>query len=313
MEAAPSRLPWELVPPDVRAQVDRIAGSPVTEARNQPGGYGPSLAARCRLADGRGVFVKAVSPDQNPDTPHMLRREIEVTAALPDTVPAARLIDAYDDGHWVAAVFEEIDGVNPTLPWRPDELARVLRGLEKLAATGDPNPVPGLRDLEGGFGEELRGWRRLAGGGEATGLGGWCTRHLDALAELESGWAEASAGTGLVHVDVRADNVLLTRHDGVVFVDWAHASVGAGWVDVVAMAPSVALQGGPTCEDVLAASRVASRAEPDAVTAFAAALGGYFAFQSRQPPPPGLPTVRRFQAEQAEVTVDWLRRRTGWS
>jgi hypothetical protein len=25
-----------------------------------------------------------------------------------------------------------------------------------------------------------------------------------------------------------------------------------------------------------------------------------------------LPTVRRFQAEQAEVTVDWLRRRTGW-
>ena len=312
MEATSTRVAWDDVHPAARAHIERVLGARVVEARNQAGGYGPSLAARCRLADGRGVFVKAVSPDQNPDTPHMLRREIEVTAALPAGVPAARLLDSYDDGYWVAAVFEEIDGVNPALPWRAGELAQVLRGVDHLVATSDPNPVPGLRRLAEGLGDELRGWRRLAGGDPPGDLDGWSTRHLDRLADLERRWPDAVAGTGLVHVDIRADNVLLTAGGDVVFVDWAHASVAAGWVDVVAMAPSVTLQGGPPCEDVLAASQTAARADADAVTTFVAALAGYFAFQSRQPPPPGLPAVRRFQAEQAEITIAWLRRRTGW-
>ena len=312
METTSSRLAWEDVHPAVRAHVERVVGAPVVAARNEPGGYGPSLAARCRLVDGRAVFVKAVSPAQNPDTPDMLRREIRVTAALPATFPAPRLLDAYDDGDWVAAVFEEIDGVNPALPWRADELARVLRGVDELAAAGDPNPVPGLRTVAEGLGDELRGWRRLAGGPPAADLDEWSARHLDRLAALESAWPQATEGSGLVHVDVRADNVLLTTAGGVVFVDWAHASVGAGWVDVAAMAPSVALQGGPSCEEVVGASRTASCADPDAVTAFVAALAGYFTYQSRQPPPPGLPTVRRFQADQGAVTVDWLRRRTDW-
>jgi len=33
---------------------------------------------------------------------------------------------------------------------------------------------------------------------------------------------------------------------------------------------------------------------------------------TRRPPPPGLPTVRAFQQAQLDVTLDWLRMRTGW-
>jgi hypothetical protein len=36
------------------------------------------------------------------------------------------------------------------------------------------------------------------------------------------------------------------------------------------------------------------------------ALAGYFTERSLRPPPPGLPTVRRFQAAQAEVALRWL-------
>ena len=70
------RIQWEDVPQHVRVDLERALGSAVVEAVNQRGGYGPSLAARCGLADGRRVFIKAVSPAQNPDSPRMTRREV---------------------------------------------------------------------------------------------------------------------------------------------------------------------------------------------------------------------------------------------
>jgi hypothetical protein len=42
------------------------------------------------------------------------------------------------------------------------------------------------------------------------------------------------------------------------------------------------------------------------VAATLCALGGYFTYQSLQPAPAGLPTVRAFQAAQGEVTRRWL-------
>src|SRR5262245_12308919 len=92
-----ARIGWRDMPPAVRAALESALGSEVVEVRGEPGGYSPSFAARCRLADGRRVFVKGVSPDQNPVSPEMLRHEIRVTGALPPEVPAPRLRYAYDD------------------------------------------------------------------------------------------------------------------------------------------------------------------------------------------------------------------------
>jgi hypothetical protein len=50
-------------------------------------------------------------------------------------------------------------------------------------------------------------------------------------------------------------------------------------------------------------------AEPAAVTACIAALAGFFTYGALQPPPPGLPTLRPFQAAQGVVTREWLARR----
>jgi len=37
-----------------------------------------------------------------------------------------------------------------------------------------------------------------------------------------------------------------------------------------------------------------------------AAVAGFFTSRALQPPPPGLPTVRAFQAAQGEVTRRWV-------
>ncbi|MGH3622472.1 MAG: phosphotransferase, partial [Sciscionella sp.] len=134
---------------------------------------------------------------------------------------------------------------------------------------------------------------------------------LDRLAELERGWADAAAGTSLLHADLRADNILLTA-DRVVFVDWPHACVGAGWLDLLLMLPSVAVRGGVPVE--LAWRRYPpARAAPDeAVDAVLAGLAGLLVRRSLLPAPRNIPRVRDFQLAQGRATLDWLAARRRW-
>jgi hypothetical protein len=60
-------------------------------------------------------------------------------------------------------------------------------------------------------------------------------------------------------------------------------------------------------------SASARDADPGAITAFLAAMAGFFTFQSLLPPPPGLPSLRQFQAAQGEIARRWLDERTGLS
>ena len=111
---------------------------------------------------------------------------------------------------------------------------------------------------------------------------------------------------GVAHKPDGTANTSLSGPDGVVIVDWPHACRGAAFVDEVFFAPSVAMQGGPELMDLLALSAAGRSAEPQRVAAMVCALGGYFTYQSLRPAPPGLPTVRAFQAAQGEVTRRWL-------
>ena len=114
-----------------------------------------------------------------------------------------------------------------------------------------------------------------------------------------------------MHFDLRADNLLLTD-DGVRVVDWPHARIGQAWVDLVWFAPSVAMQGGPPPPELLDRYAPARDADPDAIDAAIAAVAGYFTIDALRPPPPGLPTLRAFQAAQAVEARRWLADRRGW-
>jgi aminoglycoside phosphotransferase (APT) family kinase protein len=94
-------------------------------------------------------------------------------------------------------------------------------------------------------------WRKAAERGP-VGLDRWSARHLEALADLEAGAPAAAVGSTLLHLDLRADNLLITPENRVLVVDWPHARVGASWVDTVFLAPSLAMQGGPPPEELLA-------------------------------------------------------------
>ncbi|MFE3447686.1 phosphotransferase family protein [Nonomuraea sp. NPDC059194] len=297
------RLPWERVPAGLRRQVADFLGGRVVEAVTQTGGFSPAAAVRLRLDDGRRAFVKACGAVPNPRSIEIYRAEVEIAGALPERVPAPKLLASFDTGDWVALVFEDVAGRHPAMPWRDDELRRVLDAVDELSTALTPAPIT-ARTFADMHEESFTGWRRLLDE-DTTGLDPWALRNLDALAELEEGWAAAAEGDSLVHADLRADNVLLTD-DRVYVVDWPWASVGAPWIDLVCMLPSVRMQGGPPPQELF------DDKDP-AVTAVLAALTGYFVRQGRQPDPPGLPTVRAFQRAQGVAALDWLRFRTGWN
>ena len=199
------------------------------------------------------------------------------------------------------------------MPWRSGELDRTLDALAALSELLTPSPLPpGLVGVIGDW-EIICGWhwRKLAEERPAR-IDAWSARHLDKLAGLEAEAPAAAKGDTLLHLDLRADNLLLTPDDRVLVVDWPHARVGASWVDVAFFAPSVAMQDGPPPEEFLAHHPHGRQADPDALTAAVAAVAGFFTREGLRPAPPGLPSLRPFQASQGEVARTWLARRTGW-
>lgn len=312
-----TRLSWRDLPRHVRERIATLAGAHVEAEVMATSGFSPGFAGVLELADGHQVFVKAVSPEQNAHSPELARQEIRAAAAIPESVPAPRLLWSHDDGDWVLLGFEAVTGRSPELPWLPEDLERVLAALGELARA---KPLPGhpLPDQRETWAESFTGWQSFAAlsarerseiAERAGGIGEWAGARLDQLCAWELAAPLAAAGENLVHGDLRADNVMLDT-DHVWLVDWPHAGVGAPWLDLVAMLPSVAMQGGGRPNEIFAAHPLSEAVSRDDLRAVVAGVTGYFTWHCLQPDPPGLPNLRAFQRAQAYTSIAWLRELT---
>jgi len=303
------RIGWADLPRDVQAGVERILGSSVVEATAQQGGFSPGSADRILTAAGRRAFVKAVSTHQNGHSPGIHRKEAAVAAALPAGLPAPSLIGTFDDGEWVALVLSDVEGRHPHVPWHGVEIHLVLDALLTIAWTPLPPELAQLPPLEAALADPFRGWTRLRSNPPADG-DPWVLRNLDTLERLAERGLQDVAGGSLVHTDVRADNIIITAGNGAVFVDWPWAAVGASWVDALTVLVNVRVfDPSFDADGLLASHEVFAPATTANVNGFLSGLAAYFVDAARQPPPPGLPTLRTFQQQQGEAVIHWLRER----
>ncbi|MBB2948067.1 aminoglycoside phosphotransferase (APT) family kinase protein [Actinoplanes lutulentus] len=297
------RIGWADLPGHVRDRIERIiGGGPVVEALSQTGGFSPGTADRVRTADGRRAFVKAVSPSQNTDSATMARREARITALLPEHTPVPRMLGTFEQDNWVVLILEDIVGSHPRTPWVESEVDAAAAALAKLAQALTPAPDLDLPRVTDYVASDFACWAKLAADPPAD-LDPWLVANLGALrAASEHGLAAISHGDTLTHCDIRADNLLVRTDGRILIVDWPWGSLGPAWLDTVMLAMNVLVHGGDP-------SRLLVGLDPDDVTGVIAGFTGYFHWQSRLPPPPGLPTVRAFQRFQGDALVPWLRAR----
>lgn len=304
-----TRIGWTDLPRHVRVGIEQVLGATVEESVGQQGGFSPGTAERVRTATGHRAFVKAVGPALNESSPALYRKEAAITAALPPAMPAASLIGTFDDGDWIALVLSDVEGRHPHVPWRLDELTHVLDALLGLALTPIPQALEHLPKLDEELGDAFGGWVRIRAD-PPEGCDPWILANLESLELLANRGLKALGGDSLVHNDVRADNILITRDNGAILVDWPWACIGAGWVDALSVLVNVRVFDATADVDSLLQSHpVFASATENSVNGFLSGLAAYFVHAARQPAPLGLPTLRAFQQQQGEAVIAWLRQR----
>jgi aminoglycoside phosphotransferase (APT) family kinase protein len=304
MGASKDRPRWDEMPPPVRAEIERLAGGTVIAARNCPGGFSPGLASRLTLAGGRRIFVKAMDAGAWPAEAITHRTEAVIAAALPATVPAPRFLGGFDDGQWVVLAFEDVDGAEPSRPWSPADLRRVVAAVRQLAVTPAPLNLPHDHP-------RLGGWAELAGDrSRLTRLpdhSRWAADNIARLVRLEAEGLAAARGRSLVHFDLYPHNILLTSRD-VRFVDWPHARPGAPVVDLIIVLASAAADGIDP-EPLLCDPAGTAEPEPAAVDAVLAAHAGFLLGGGLSAAPAGLEPIVEAKLRLGLGAVSWLRHR----
>jgi hypothetical protein len=287
----------------VRAGIEERCGSPVVEAISQGGGFTPGFASVLVCEDGSRHFVKAASSVAQPVFADSYRQEARKLGALPETVPAPRLLWV-EDGDWVVLGLEYVEARAPQRPWRADELDLCLDAAE--AVVDELTPAPEGLDLDP-VSTEFAAWPGLW-----TRVGEQDVRpHADEAAALAATYAEVTGGETLVHTDLRDDNALLTTDGRALFCDWNWPVVGAPWLDSVILLISPRGDG-LDVERVIAERRLLRDVPVDHIDRFLALLAGYLLSQAGQPVPPSSPHLRDAQRWQGEAVWDWLCERRGW-
>jgi aminoglycoside phosphotransferase (APT) family kinase protein len=289
--------------PAVRSEIERYCGSPVISAVSQGGGFTPGMASVLTCADGSHHFVKAASTAAQRTFAASYREEARKLRALPDTIPAPRLLWTMD-GDWMVLGLEYVEAKAPRRPWRRAELDACLDTLEDVADL--LTPAPAELELDS-IVDELRAWPSYWGHINAT----RDLAHGADAAALAAEYAEGVAGETLVHTDVRDDNVLLTTDGRTLFCDWNWPTRGANWIDSLFML--IGPRGdGLDVEAVMAERRLLRDVPPEHVDRLLAVVCGYFLRSADEPVPPTSPYVREVQRWQGEVVWDWLSERRGW-
>ncbi|PKQ26997.1 MAG: aminoglycoside phosphotransferase [Actinobacteria bacterium HGW-Actinobacteria-4] len=307
------RLTWPDLPHRVRDRVADLAGAEVVNARGTTTGFGPGFAGIVDLANGTRVFVKATGEHEHPWSIGLARAELRANAALPETVPAPRLLWS-DQGAWTLAGFECLEGASPSLPWSTSDLGRVFDALTDLART-PLTPGHALIPIVTSDTEFFTVWEsfakrpkqeRLAAAARGGRWGEWALRHVDTFVAWECEAAAACAGGALVHGDLRADNVVIDTCGKAWMVDWPHATVGAPWLDLAFFLPSVEMQGGGSALEHFRSHPLGVSVGHRELRAVVTVLTGYFMLSSWQDAPEQIPRLREFQAAQAIPAARWL-------
>jgi hypothetical protein len=216
--------------------VAEAVGTTIVAHTDLHGGMSPGPAVGLRLADGRQVFVKAVSAEVRAHNHKMILQEAGILDALPDSVPAPRRLATVECGPWVALATTWAPGATKA-SWTDASIAAVAKACRAANGHRAPGALPPVAQRIFDF----DGWTRLL---EIGTRDDWEAAYAEPAAEVVAGWERWTAGEVLVHRDIRLDNTTVeAQGTSAVLLDWAYAAAGAPWIDLAQMAADVVATG----------------------------------------------------------------------
>jgi len=230
------RAAWTDTPEPVRTAVAEALGAAIVDHTDLHGGMSPGPAAGLRLADGRQIFVKAVSAEVRAHNHAMILQESAILDALPASAPAPRRLATVARGPWIALATTWAAGATGG-PWTDASITAVAKACRTTSGHRAPGALPPVAERIFDF----DGWTRLLeiGAGDA-----WEEAHAGPAADLVAGWERWTAGDALVHRDIRLDNTAVDAQGrSAVLLDWAYAAAGAPWIDLAQLAADVVATG----------------------------------------------------------------------
>lgn len=297
-----ARTTWAEIPGSVSRAFEDAIGGEVVEAASQSGGFSSGGADRLVLANGRRVFAKSINRARNPGTFELHRREAAVVRDLPASVVAPRLVGMIEIDDWIVVGFEDVEGRHPG----PDDTTAVLDALDALPLLHSPSALPRLSDE---LTPDASSWDRLAASGTLADLDPWSRAHLGRLREASANLPRAVEGDHLVHLDCRADNLLIDGTSRVWLVDWPWACSGAPWFDSLTYLLDLLVSDPHGDAESYLEHPALRGVAAEAIDAVLAGVAGSWVETLREPAPEDMPTLRGFQRREADAALRWLARR----
>ncbi|MEU6077747.1 aminoglycoside phosphotransferase family protein [Micromonospora sp. NPDC047074] len=316
--ATARRPAWSTLPAALRTAIGDRLGAPVVAARVAGAGFTRGFAAVLQTAAGGRAFVKAAPAAEQPRLVDWYAREAAILDRLPAGPRAPRPRWTLYEAGWFVLCLDAVDGHTPRLPWAPAELTATLTGYADVAAALAAPPaglvglgLPHLADLAR---EDILCWGDVVTGREPVPpLPTPLRDRLPELVALESRLPGYAAGaTGLLHGDLRLDNVLIDRAGRAWFCDWTWVCHGPAWFDLATLLLT-AYADGLDADALFARHPAAAGAPPDALDAALAALAGYFLTTAASTPATASPHLPAHQWWSGTQSLGWLARRQGWT
>lgn len=326
--ARESKPSFDMLPDDMRRKIENRLAGEIVAGETVYGSLSSSAGYVLEFDSGLKVFAKGSHPDEMSHGTQHIRTEIRAYEYLPvlkDVAPRLySWVSDNDEDGWTLGLWQYI-----AQDTKADIAARIPDIIKSIARVhGAEVPEGAVPDARGHnyVGQFLDGgkkWRRIEADAairakftalfeDAALAAEWLARNLSALCALQQEASTRAFSEGLIHGDLRLDNILFVK-DRSLLVDWPNACLAPRVFDLVMFFSHLESAGFGAAENFLplydaAAGTDFALSRSGEIAAMAGAMSGYFADQAYRTVPDKLPRLRWMQKSLLCAQLRWLAR-----